>query len=268
MTTQSKPGDLVRQLDRPEWKDQFVAAWPKSRRCDPDRMMGFINRAIVTTPKLAQCDPGTIRAAIFKACRLGLYCDGLLGSGYLVPYKERCEFITGYRGMIDLATRSGDVKQIWAHEVWERDEFDPQQGTDERIIHRPYLGDEDPGKIVCAYAVARFGDGYVQSFIVPASRLNQLRDGSHASSPWRDPVSFPAMCRKTPIRALASYLPLSAEAAEQFSGEDGPREPERREAKVVPIKAKALTEQDLPIPDPGSDADWLQGAGEPPEEGT
>jgi hypothetical protein len=84
---------------------------------------------------------GMTRAA--HAAALGLDCSGNLGSGYLVPFYNNkirameATFIPGYRGLLDLARRSGEIEDIFAECVYESDEFDYELGATPRLRHVP-----------------------------------------------------------------------------------------------------------------------------------
>ena len=65
---------------------------------------------IRTNPKLLECSLVSLAGAVMKSAQLGLQL-GLLGHCYLVPYKDEATFILGYKGMIELARRSGNTRR-------------------------------------------------------------------------------------------------------------------------------------------------------------
>ncbi|MDK4605731.1 recombinase RecT, partial [Kingella kingae] len=69
--------------------------------------------------------------------------------------------IIGYRGMIDLARRSGQIISLSARAVYENDEFSYEYGLHEDLKHKPYE-DGDSGALTHVYAVAKLKDGGVQ----------------------------------------------------------------------------------------------------------
>ena len=75
-----------------------------------------------------------------QAVQLGLE-PGLLGHCYILPYKREATFIIGYKGMIDLARRSGHIQSIYAHAVHENDEFEYELGLHPKLEHKPSHGD-------------------------------------------------------------------------------------------------------------------------------
>ena len=72
-------------------------------------------------------------AALMNAAQLGLEPNTPLGQAYLIPYKNKgileCQFQIGYKGMIDLAYRTGQVQMIQAQIVREHDFFEYQYGS-------------------------------------------------------------------------------------------------------------------------------------------
>lgn len=189
------------------------AALPK--HITPERMMRLARTAIQTTPGLLKCSPQSVIGSIVEASQLGLEPNGALGEGYLVPFFNKrtkqmeCQFIPGYRGYITLARRSGQVQSISAHIVCERDAFEYELGLEEKLTHRPALGDR--GKPTHGYAICRFKDGGHHFEVMPVEDIEKCRRSSSASDngPWS--THWEEMARKTTIRRLAKYLPLSPE---------------------------------------------------------
>ncbi|WP_202630600.1 recombinase RecT, partial [Deinococcus alpinitundrae] len=80
-------------------------------------------------PMLKECTPESLLGAVMQAAQVGLEPDAL-GSAYLVPYYNKNKNVKevqlqiGYKGLIELVRRSGQVTSIVANEVYENDEFD------------------------------------------------------------------------------------------------------------------------------------------------
>ena len=95
----------------------------------PERFSRIAVSALSTTPKLAECHPMTFVGAMMTAAQLGLEPNTPLGQAYLIPYwngktkRLECQFQLGYKGMIDLAYRSGQIVSIQANVVYENDTF-------------------------------------------------------------------------------------------------------------------------------------------------
>lgn len=204
-------------------KGALLAVLPQ--HMTPDRMLKTALGAIRTTPALKDCTVASLFGALVQAASLGLEPNTVLGHAYLVPFyngreqRRDVQLIVGYRGLIDLARRSGQIVSIAAWAVREADSFDVVLGTDARIEHRPHLGD-DRGEIAAFYAVAHLKDGGVAFEVMSRAEVYRIRDGSKGyqdakakgkKHPWiTDEIE---MGRKTVIRRLSKYLPLSIELA-------------------------------------------------------
>jgi len=167
-------------------------------------------------PELFQCQPASIARALFSCAQIGLYPDPTLGMAYLVKYGTECTLVPGYRGLIDLMRRAGNVKRVEAQVVIEGDEFDAAYGTSPHIIHKPSdmktRPEVDDDNLIAAYAIARFADGSHQFEIVDKAELFKIRNTSKAKNgPWRQ--WFGEMLRKSGVRRLAKYVPLDPRLA-------------------------------------------------------
>ncbi len=195
------------------------------RHINPDRMARIALTEFRKNPKLGECDPRSVFAAIILASQLGLE-PGILGQCYLIPYKTECQLIPGYQGLLDLARRTGRVKRIEAQVVYDRDRFTYRTGLSIFLEHEPML-DGDRGDPRLAYAVAEFADGGYHVEVMSRSEIESIRDRSSGvqmakrfgkKTPWdTDPDQ---MWRKTVLRRLCKFLPKSVELAQALSLDD------------------------------------------------
>jgi recombination protein RecT len=208
------------------------------RHLTADRLLKVATIAATTTPALAKCDVPSLVAAIGQCAQFGLEPNTVLGHAYLVPFNTKrkvngvdtwvnsVQVIIGYRGLIDLARRSGQVVSIAAHEVRERDEFHYEYGLRESLKHIPAM--KDRGEIVAFYAYAKLRDGGHCLEVMSREQVEEIRAESQgwqqagkynkqASHPWHK--HFAEMGRKTAIRRLAKYLPLSVEFAKAIESD-------------------------------------------------
>jgi recombination protein RecT len=114
--------------------------------------------------------------------------------------------------LIALARRSGEVTNIETHIVYARDEFDLVLGIESSVKHIPFLeGDRGAPRLV--YGVAKFKDGGHHFEWMPLAEVDRIRSRSKASNngPWV--TDYEQMVRKTLIRRMANYLPMSIELA-------------------------------------------------------
>ena len=197
------------------------------KHMDIDRLLRLTMTTIRTTPELRQADAGSLLGAVMQAAQLGLE-PGLLGQCYLLPFKNKnkgiteVQFIIGYKGMIDLARRSGHIKSIYAHAVYEKDEFEYELGLNPTLKHVPSM-EEDKGEFIGAYAVAHFKDGGYQMEFMPKAEIEKRRKASPGAnskySPWHN--YYEEMAKKTVIRHMWKYLPISVEIQEAVAYDEG-----------------------------------------------
>lgn len=203
---QEKP-TTVRQM-LVAYKDQIQAALPK--HMDANRMARIVTTELRKTPQLQQCNPITLFGAVIQAAQLGLEPGNALGHCYLIPYKQDVNLIVGYRGMIDLARRSGQIISLSARAVYEADDFQYEFGLDEDLRHVPST-EAERGELTYVYAVAKLQGGGVQFDVMSRIEVEAIRQKSPAgkSGPWV--THFEEMAKKTVIRRLFKYLPVSIE---------------------------------------------------------
>ena len=173
-------------------------------------------------PKLYECDPASLLGALMLAAQLGLE-PGPLGHVYLVPFKHEVAFIVGYKGMVDLAYRSGLVKDVATGIVFEGDSFEWREGTRPFLDHTP-SGPAGERDWTHAYAVARLKTGgTVFRVVFPEdAEKAQARSaaGKNPAGPWT--TDYHAMVRKTAVRRLAPMLPQSPIFARALAADDAP----------------------------------------------
>lgn len=182
----------------------------------PERFTRIVTSAISTTPQLAQTTPQSFLGAMMTAAQLGLEPNTPLGQAYLLPYKNHgkleCQFQLGYKGLIDLAYRSGQVTIIQAHEVRENDEFSYSFGLEPTLHHVPARSDR--GQVVCYYAMFRTKDGgfgfeVMSREDVEAHARQYSKSYGGSFSPWS--TNFDEMAKKTVLKKCLKYAPLKSD---------------------------------------------------------
>lgn len=168
--------------------------------------------AIIKNKDLLACSELSIVKSVEQAANLGLLIDGVLGHGYLVPFKDKCEFVPGYRGLIELCRRSGVIKTFSAHVVRPEDDFDYQYGSDQFLRHKPARKYADSKKWTHAYAIAEFANGGCQFEVMNYDEImdhkkQYSRGSSRSDSPWN--TAEMEMGKKTTSRRLIKMLPVS-----------------------------------------------------------
>lgn len=226
VATTDKPKDLAHLLASPAVMQQIKLALP--RHMTPERMARIATTELRKTPKLAQCEPMSFLGAVIQCAQLGLEPGSGLGHAYILPYDVRkknasgkwetvrtdAQLIIGYRGMIDLARRSGQILSLSATAVYQGDEFECVMGLEPTLKHIPDFDNPDrehADRLTFVYAVAKLKDGGTQFAVMSRAQINAIRGRSKAaeSGPWV--TDYEAMALKTVIRRLFKYLPVSVE---------------------------------------------------------
>jgi len=212
---QHRPMTIKDYLQQEKVKAAIASVLPQHMK--PERLIKVALVAISRSPKLSQCTPDSILRSLMIAAELGLDPSGNLGQAYLVPYQNKyrgtyeCQLIPGYRGLITLARRSGHIKAIEARVVRQKDLFRVKYGLEPELVHKPVLGGEKDREIVAAYAVAVLADGTKQFEVMSREEIDAIRSRSQAAEegPWK--TDYAEMAKKTVVRRLCKYLPLSPE---------------------------------------------------------
>ena len=182
----------------------------------PERFTRIVLSALSTNPKLQETTPESFLGAMMKAAQLGMEPNTPLGQAYLLPYynsKKRClecQFQLGYKGLIDLAYRSGEVSTIQAHVVYEHDKFSYAYGLEPQLEHVPAMGDR--GSPTHVYAVFRTKDGgysFGVMSIDDVRRHAQRYSKSFENGPWQ--TNFEEMAKKTVLKRVLKYAPLKSD---------------------------------------------------------
>ena len=242
-------------LAAPAVKEQIIAALPPAvrGRISPERMARVVMTAAQSNPRLLECDPTSILKGVLQAAALGLEPDGLLGQAYLVPRKGQASLEVGYRGLILLARQSGEIRDLSAEVVRENDFFEWSLGLNRDLKHVPAEGER--GEITYAYAATHFTNGGYAFEVMSKAEIDAIRDKSPGKNagPWRDHYS--EMARKTAIRRLSKYLPLSVQQAAAVGTETSAGtiqiNPERETVLQPSDEVQDLGEGIIKQPEPG-----------------
>lgn len=208
-------------------RDQIKQALPSFMSADV--MIRTALTATIKRPELLDCTGHSLISCVLTSAQLGLRPDDVLGEAYLIPFNnnkkqvKECQFMIGYKGLITLAMRSGQVLSVKANAVFAANEqdgdyFDYDEGLNEKLEHKS-VGLSDPTRITHFYAIVRFKGGGHTFKVMTREQVEAVRDKSknymHAkdknSTVWG--TSFEEMGNKTVLRRLMKYVPLSPELA-------------------------------------------------------
>lgn len=191
----------------------------------PERFTRMALTTISANPDIAACTPQSFAGALLQAAQLGLEPNTVLGQCYLIPYNnnvrgmdgswqkiKQVQFQVGYKGMIDLAYRSGEIESIQAHCVYENDKFEYAYGLEPKLEHIPAMSDR--GRVIGAYAVFKTKSGgfgfevmSVEDITSHAQKFSKCFDNKN--TPWQ--TNFEEMCKKTVLKKALKYAPLKSD---------------------------------------------------------
>ena len=182
----------------------------------PERFTRIVLSAISVNPKLGTCTPASFLGAMMTSAQLGLEVNTPLGQAYVLPYNNKgvmeAQFQLGYKGLIDLAYRSGEVEVIQAHVVYENDDFTCEYGLEPKLTHVP--ADSNRGEPIKVYAVFKtksggFGFEVMSMEDVRKHAAKYSKAYGTAFSPWK--TNFEEMAKKTVLKRVLKYAPLKSD---------------------------------------------------------
>lgn len=207
-------------------QDRLAATLPRS--IPPSQFILVAMDLIRGTPTLAKCMETSegrlsIVKSIFEASDMGLLLTKHLGHGYLVPFKNdgisEAQLIIGYRGFCHLIQKGdSNARSPYSVIVWPGENFQ-YNGPEQLPFHEystqggivEYDAQHQLTGFVGCYAVVSYKDGSHRCEWMPLHEIEAIRNRSKAkdNGPW---ISDPAeMVKKTPLRRMAKWLPLTPE---------------------------------------------------------
>ena len=191
----------------------------------PERFTRIALSAVSNTPKLGSCTPQSFLGAMMNAAQLGLEPNTPLGQAYLIPFENRkkgvteCQFQIGYKGLIDLAYRSGEVKMIDAQTVYENDEFEYELGMDPVLKHKPARTNRgNPIYFYATFKLTNGGQGFQVMSIEDVQDHAKKYSKTYNNGPWQ--TNFEEMAKKTVLKKLLKYAPLKTEFVKQVTSDE------------------------------------------------
>lgn len=219
-TQQPNKNALILAIDNDQFKTQLERVLPKIMNAE-----SFVRVAITTlrkTPKLMKCTQESFMSCMLRLSEFGLAANGR--QAHLVPFGEECTLIVDYRGLVELALRSGQVSNIHADVIFSGDFFRYNKGV--VIDHIPwFIRDDDrkpkeKGPIIGAYSLVNNSDGSQRAELMDTDSIESVRRRSRSSGsgPWV--TDWSEMAKKTTFRRLSKWITLSPEVREAIDGDD------------------------------------------------
>lgn len=182
----------------------------------PERFTRIALSALSTNPKLAECTPMSFIGSMMTAAQLGLEPNTPMGQAYLIPRwngktrSQECQFQIGYKGLIELAYRSGSLSVIQAHVVRENDDFHFSFGLEPELSHVPAM--KDRGSPTHVYALFRTKDGGFGYDVMSWDEViehGKTYSKTFANGPWQ--TNPEEMAKKTALKRVLKYAPMSSD---------------------------------------------------------
>lgn len=183
---------------------------------------------------LQNCDPEAVALECVKAAALDLPIVKSLGFAYVVPYKNKPTFTIGYKGLIQLAQRSGQFKTINADKVYEGE----LKGFDKLSGMIDLSGDKASDTVIGYFAYFKLLNGYEKSLYMTVDEMRGYADKyspayskekNSGYSPWY--TEFDKMAQKTVLRQLLSkYAPMSTDMQKAVALDEQPQEKPKKAA--------------------------------------
>lgn len=218
----------------------------------PERFTRMVFTALSSNKKLQACTPESFLGAMMQAAQLGVEPNTPIGQAYLIPYGNQVQFQLGYKGLIDLAYRSGEVQSIQAHEVHENDTFEYELGLNPKLKHVPAM--KDRGQVILYYAVIKLkngGEGFEVMSREDVDQFARAKSKTYKNGPWQ--TDFDEMAKKTVLKKVLKYAPLKSDFAKQVKEDETIKSNISENMTDLPdetvtIDAEAQTPQDEEIP--------------------
>jgi recombination protein RecT len=204
-------------------KDQIGKVLPSV--LPPEQFTRLVLNALMSTKHLSECDMGSFYNSVMTCAQLGLK-PNVNGEGYLLPYFNNktkvynCQFIPGYKGLMILARRSGEIASIDAQTVYENDTFELSYGFEPCLIHKPLLTG-DRGAVKGFYAAVILKDGGKNAYYMSvddARKYGQKYSKTFNNGPWQ--TDFEAMAKKSCLRQVLKYCPCSSDVQKAIDAEN------------------------------------------------
>lgn len=209
---------------------EIAKALPKD--IDPDRFIRTAITSVQMNPQLLEADRRSLFGACMKAAQDGLMPDGREAVLNIYNTKQKIDgrdvwmpvvqYLPMTRGLLKVVRNSGEIAHIDAAAVYEKDEFIFERGDEGRLIHRPYLGADDPGPVIAAYCVARLSNGEVHREVMSRRDIEKVRgaskSGDKEGSPWAK--WYDQMAIKSVIKRAAKLLPSSSDRLDRVIEHD------------------------------------------------
>lgn len=199
---------------------------------DADRFVRTALTVVQMNPELLTCTPTSLFGSIMLAAKDGLLPDGK--EAVIQPYnvkikgqngqqdrwEKQAQYMPMVKGLMQIMYRTGEVAMVDGVAVYEKDVFEYERGDMPRIIHKPYMGAENPGLVVAAYVVIKLKNGEIKREVMFRRDIEAVRNASKAKDGpgwknWYDQFAIKAV-----IKRAFKQLPTDSEDFERVIQHD------------------------------------------------
>ena len=191
----------------------------------PDSYITSVMQVLSSNSMLAGVNADSITGAVFTACAMNLPLNNNLGLAYIVPFKGAAQLQVGYKGYLQLAQRTGQIESINAIAVYDTD-------TEESVLSRltSLIPKKVTGNVIGYTARLKTVTGFVAVVTMTSDELwehaykysqtyKSAQNQGKNYSVWHQ--NFDAMAKKTVLKALMKYCPMSVELQKAMESDQG-----------------------------------------------
>jgi len=194
-----------------KYEQKNLAELLETHNITPSQFKNIVINEVKKSEKMQQAflnNPASLFASILLCAELGLNPSADVGEFYFLPFGSKITPILGYKGVINLILRSGEISKLWSEIVYQDDEFEYELGLEPKLIHKP--NHERTNKNVkYVYAVAKLTNGETMFKVMSKKEIMEIVEMSKYPNALygsnKDPQGW--MYKKTVIKQLSKTLP-------------------------------------------------------------
>ncbi|WEB03929.1 recombinase RecT [Streptococcus anginosus] len=238
-----KGNKMTNNLTKVSHKDFFNAPTVKAKfqevlKGKENEFVASLLSVVTNNNLLMKASNEFIMTAAMKAAVLNLPIEPSLGQAYIVPYRQEAQFQLGYKGLIQLAQRSGKYKSINSGVVYKSQFISYNPLFEELEIDFTQPQDE----VIGYFAAFKLLNGFekVTYWTKEQAYAHGKRfSKSFNNGPWKS--DFDAMAQKTLLKQIISkYGPLSIEMEQAIVADNETENEKAAPIDVTPQETESL----------------------------
>ena len=207
-----------------KYEQKNLAELLETHNINPSQFKNIVINEVKKSPQMQQAflnNPKSLFASILLCAELGLNPSADVGEFYFLPFGSKITPILGYKGIINLILRSGEVSKLWSEIVYQEDDFEYELGIEPKLIHKPNH-ERTNKKIKYVYAVAKLTNGETMFKVMSEKEIMEIVGMSKYPNQLygskKDPQGW--MYKKTVIKQLSKTLPKDYYGKRGLSADD------------------------------------------------